>query len=105
MTQDGKVYKPVSKLFLLYNYAKVLKQKGMQGELEAFQKEYPYAFTIYGDEEHREHDLFYKEQMGQYKDVIFYPVYQRVYKIGRGPQDFFVYYDAAKSVPVSQVPE
>ena len=41
----------------------------------------------------------------QYKDVIFYPVYQRVYKIGRGPQDFFVYYDAAKSVPVSQVPE
>lgn len=88
MTQDGKVYKPVSKLFLLYNYAKVLKQKGMQGELEAFQKEYPYAFTIYGDEEHREHDLFYKEQMGQYKDVIFYPVYQRVYKIGRGPQVF-----------------
>ena len=57
------------------------------------------------EEKHREHDLFYKEQMGQYKDVIFYPVYQRVYKIGRGPQDFFVYYDAAKSVPVSQVPE
>lgn len=62
MTQDGKVYKPVSKLFLLYNYAKVLKQKGMQGELEAFQKEYPYAFTIYGDEEHRNMTCFTKNR-------------------------------------------
>lgn len=103
MTQSGQVYKPMSKLFLLYNYAKIFEQKGMQKELESFQKEFPHAFTVYGDEKHAEHDLFYKEQVEQYKNVLFYPVYQRVYKVRRGPQDFFVYYDLEKTVPVSRI--
>ena len=103
MTQDGTIYKPVSKLFLLYNYAKVLKKKGDFEGLEAFKKEFPHAFTVYGDEGHTEHDLFYKQQVEQYEEVLFYPIYQRVYKAGRGPQDFFVYYDVEKSVPVSHI--
>lgn len=103
MTQDGTIYKPVSKLFLLYNYAKVLKKKGDFEGLEAFKKEFPHAFTVYGDEEYTEHDLFYRQQVEQYEDVLFYPIYQRVYKAGRGPQDFFVYYDVEKSVPVSHI--
>lgn len=103
MTQSGQIYKPMSKLFLLYNYAKVFKQRGMEAELESFQKEFPHAFTVYGDEEHAEHDLFYKEQVEQHKNVLFYPVYQRVYKVGRGLQDFFVYYDVERTVPVSWV--
>ena len=103
MTQDGRVYNPVSKLFLLYNYAKVLKKKGMTEILEAFQQEFPYAFTVYGGAEHEEHDLFYREQIEQYKDVLFYPVYQRVYRVGRGARDFFVYYDVESNVPISQV--
>ena len=103
MTQDGTIYKPVSKLFLLYNYAKVLKKKGDFEGLEAFKKEFPHAFTVYGDEGHTEHDLFYRQQVEQYEEVLFYPIYQRVYKAGRGPQDFFVYYDVEKSVPVSHI--
>lgn len=103
MTQDGTIYRPMSKLFLLYNYAKVLKVMGKDEELETLKKEYPHAFTIYNDKAHAEHDLFYREQMEQYKDCLFYPVYQRVYKVGRGVQDFFVYYDETKSVSVSSI--
>ncbi len=58
---------------------------------------------FYGDEGHTEHDLFYRQQVEQYEEVLFYPIYQRVYKAGRGPQDFFVYYDVEKSVPVSHI--
>ena len=64
---------------------------------------FQYAFTVYGDEGHTEHDLFYRQQVEQYEEVLFYPIYQRVYKAGRGPQDFFVYYDVEKSVPVSHI--
>ena len=81
----------------------MLKKKGDFEGLEASKKEFSHAFTVYGDEGHTEHDLFYRQQVEQYEDVLFYPIYQRVYKAGRGPQDFFVYYDVEKSVPVSHI--
>lgn len=103
MTQDGHIYRPVSKLFLLYNYAKALSYLGLTKEEEEFRAAYPHAFTVYGDEEHSEHDAFYVWQMEQEADSLFYPVYSRVYKLRGGPADFFVYCEADKCVPVAEI--
>lgn len=100
MIQDGKRYEPMSKLFLLYNYAKAFRYLGMEQEEKELCSTFPHAFTLYGDEEHEEHDQFFHQQMEEYKDVIFYPVYQRVYKMRGGPADFYVYYDKDKFIPV-----
>lgn len=40
MTQDGTIYKPVSKLFLLYNYAKVLKKREILKALKLSRKNF-----------------------------------------------------------------
>ena len=103
MTQDGRRYEPISKLFLLYNYAKVLHALGWKEEEEAFRQKYVHAFTRYQDSEHKEHDAFYQKQMEEYKDMLFYPIYQRVYKMKGGPADFYVYFDEEHFVPISQI--
>lgn len=103
MTQDGHRYEPVSKLFLLYNYAKAFRAFGLFKEEQQLREDFLHAFTVYGDEEHREHDAFYKEQMERFSDRIFYPVFERVYPLKGGMTDFFVYFDEEKSIPVSDI--
>lgn len=93
MTRQGTVYRPVSKLFILYNYGKYLLYQGHLEEAEAFRKKYSYAFRKFGDEKNKMHDDFLISQMEEYHDRIFYPVYHRIYKLPNGPKDFFIYYD------------
>ncbi len=93
MTQQGVVYRPVSKLFILYNYKKYFLAHGLWKEAEAFEEKYPFAFRKFGDESHKEHDGFLETQMEKYHDRIFYPVFSRIYKLKNGPRDFFVYFD------------
>lgn len=102
MIKNGKRYVPVSKLFLLYNYYKVLKQMDEQRG-EQWKEQYAYAFTRFGDEEHADHDQFLDEQLQVYSDCIFYPVFERVYKIPWNPADFYMYFEEEKSIPLSKL--
>ncbi|MDO4977425.1 MAG: hypothetical protein Q4E53_09215 [Eubacteriales bacterium] len=93
MDASGRIFRPMSKLFVLYNYAKYYEKHGMKNELEALKNDYPFAFTQFDDEEHRAHDLYYKEQMEVLQDKIVYPIEEKVYKIPWGPKDFYLYFD------------
>lgn len=104
MMKNGKRFQPVSKLFLLYNYEKVLRK--IEGaKADAFRKKYAFAFTIFADGEHEEHDQFLKMQLEQNKDCIFYPVFERIYKIPWGPADFYLYFEEGKNIPLSKLRE
>ena len=103
MTGDGKVYHKTSRLFLLYNYAKVYKKKGMEEDLLRLKETWPHAFKVYDDEEHAAHDAFYKEHMEDHADEIFYPVFARIYKIPGGDREFFVYYDEKQSIRIEEI--
>ena len=93
MDARGRVYRPMSKLFVIYNYAKYYQKHGMEEELAGLKESYPYAFTSFGDQEHAEHDRYLIEQMEILADKIIYPVEERCYKIPWGPKDFYLYYD------------
>lgn len=99
MNQAGKIYRPMSKLFVLYNYAKVLDAE----KLQDFKAKYEFAFTCFGDQAHAEHDAFLKNQMEDHADKIFYPVFERVYKKPGVPSDFFVYYDEEAFIRISEL--
>ena len=64
---------------------------------------YPFAFTQFGDGEHEEHDRFLHEQLHVYADRIFYPVFERVYKLPWTPADFYMYFEEDKSIPLSEL--
>lgn len=98
MVNSGKVFRPCSRLFVIYNYYKYFKHHGMEKEMEDLKLVYPYAFQTFGDERHVQHDLFLKEQLEVYGDRIFYPVFHRVYKLPRGPKDFFIYCEAEENI-------
>ncbi|MDO5146946.1 MAG: hypothetical protein Q4D60_08070 [Eubacteriales bacterium] len=101
MTKEGKVYRPASKLFLLYNYYKVWKRRD-EAQANRWKESYEYAFAVFGDEEHREHDAFLKSQMEEYEDLIFYPVFERIYKLPWKPKDFYLYWEPEASISIDQ---
>ncbi len=102
LDKNGTCYRPVSKLFLLYNYYKVLLCRDEE-RAEALREQYPFAFTCFDDGGHEEHDAFLKDQLKTCHDRIFYPVYDRIYKIPWAPTDFYLYFDEEKYIPLSQV--
>lgn len=102
MIKNGRRFQPVSKLFLLYNYYKVLKGKNLVWA-EKWKKEFPYAFTKFGDEEHQEHDQFLTEQLETFGQCIFYPIFERIYKLPWCPADFYLYFEEGKSIPLSKL--
>ena len=102
MTKHGRRFVPMSKLFLIYNYYKALLRINEQ-QAQEFKKMYPYAFTEFKDEEHAEHDRFLHEQLHTYADQIFYPVYERIYKLPWSPADFYMYFEEEKSIPLSKL--
>ncbi len=93
MDNRGRVFRPMSKLFIIYNFAKYYLKHDMAVELEELKMAYPYAFTVFDDEEHKSHDQFYKEQMEDSSDRIYYPISERVYKIPWGPKTFYLFTD------------
>lgn len=102
MTKNGKRFVPVSKLFLLYNYYKVLKRMDEE-QAERFKGKYSFAFTDFGDGEHEEHDRFLHEQLDVYEDCIFYPVFERIYKMPWCPADFYMYFEEDRRIPLSKL--
>ena len=98
MTGDGKVYRPMSRLFLIYNYARYFRSSGMVAEYQELTDHFPYAFRKFDDEEHEDHDNFLHAQLEEDLQGIVYPVFDRIYKQGRGPAEFFVYYEEGKSL-------
>ena len=102
MTKHGKRFVPVSKLFLLYNYHKVLARIDKE-RAKAFREKYSFAFTVFGDEEHAEHDRFLHEQLTVHADCIFYPFFERIYKMPWTPPDFYMYFEEDKSIPLSKL--
>jgi len=104
MNARGTVYRQMSRNFLLYNYAKVYQKKGHEARLARLKETYSHAFSVYGDEEHKAHDDFYKDQMEDHADEIFYPVFSRIYKVPGGDREFFVYYDENQSIMIDDIP-
>ena len=102
MVKNGRRFVPMSKLFLVYNYYKALLQTDGKAA-EDFMGRYPFAFTQFGDGEHEEHDRFLHEQLHVYADRIFYPVFERVYKLPWTPADFYMYFEEDKSIPLSEL--
>lgn len=102
MTKHGKRFVPVSKLFLLYNYYKVLNRIDNE-KAEQFRQQYSFAFTCFGDQEHEEHDRFLQEQLTVFSDSIFYPVFERIYKMPWCPADFYMYFEEDKRIPLSKL--
>ena len=102
MLADGTVYGPMSRLFLIYNFAKYYHAKGLPAEEAAVRSRYSHAFTIYDDEDHQAHDDFYREQMEDLSDQICYPVFDRVYRVKKNDWEFFVYYDKNRTFPADQ---
>ena len=100
MGRHGRVYRPTSRLFLIYNYEKAFRMKE-GGAAESFREKNPYAFKVFGDKAHEDHDRFLKSQMEDYADVIFYPEYERVYRLPGGVSEFFLYFDEEKGLPVT----
>ena len=102
MTKEGKVYQPVSRLFLIYNYAKVLARKAPD-RLAPFKEDYPFAFRQFDDGRHDIHDFFLHDQMVNGKDLIFYPEYERVYKVPGGDREFYLYFDREHGIPIERI--
>ena len=100
MDARGRVYRPMSKLFLIYNFAKYYRKHGMEGELNQLKDTYSYAFKRFDDEEHKSHDQFLTEQMEDLSDRLIYPIDEKVYKIPWGPRDFFLFYDENSFIPL-----
>lgn len=103
MTGNGKVYRKMSRNFLLYNYAKVYQKKGMEKDFARLKETWPHAFTVFEDGDHDDHDAFYKDQMEEHADEIFYPVFARIYKVPGGDREFFVYYDEDESIKIADL--
>lgn len=102
MSREGRCFPPTSRLFLIYNYAKALEK--ISGEVaEEFCNEYSFAFTSFADGKHEEHDEFLKNQMEVHREEIFYPIYERIYKLPGGPQDFFLYFDEEAGIPLERI--
>lgn len=101
LSKEGKRYEPVSRLFLLYNYEKILR-RCKEDAANIFREAYPYAFTVFHDGSHEEHDRFYEEQMITFADMIFYPEFERVYKTPWGPVEFYVYFDKAHGISIDK---
>lgn len=93
MDAHGRIFRPMSKLFIIYNIAKYYKHHGMLSQLQSLEEEYAYAFTRFGDPEHQAHDRYLEEQMEILADKIIYPIEEKVYKIPWGPKDFYLYFD------------
>lgn len=102
MTKQGKRFVPVSKLFLLYNYYKVLHAEDKK-KAKQFCQDYSFAFTYFGDKEHEEHDRFLHEQLTVFSDCIFYPVFERIYKMPWCPADFYMYFEEDTRIPLSKL--
>ena len=99
MTKQGKVYHPQSRLFLIYNYDKVLARKDPKLS-DQLRQDYPYPFRMFADGRHEDHDRFLYDQLERYGQVIFYPEYERVYRVRGGAGDFFLYFDEEKGIPI-----
>jgi len=93
MDARGRVFRPMSRLFIIYNFAKYYQKHGMVPELERLKSTYDYAFTEFGDEDHEAHDRYLKEQLEDLSDRIFYPISERVYKTPWGPREFYLFSD------------
>ena len=93
MDNRGRVFRPMSRLFILYNFAKYYQKHGMTAELERLKSSYEYAFTEFDDEEHKAHDQYLKEQLDDLSDRLIYPVSERVYKTPWGPREFYLFSD------------
>lgn len=104
MTEHGKRYQPVSKLFLLYNYEKVLKKTDGKQAAD-FRNTYSFAFREFADGKHEEHDRFLRSQTAEYSDCIFYPVFEKVYKEPWKAPDFYMYFEEGEGIPVNKVME
>lgn len=102
LSGKGQRFEPMSRLFLLYNYAKVFDRVNPE-LLAELKRRYPFAFTVFNDGAHEEHDRFYEEQMDLYRDVIFYPVFERVYKQPWGPKEFYVYFDRNRAISIEDM--
>jgi len=102
MSQKGKVYPPVSRLFLIYNYDKVL-GKTDPGLKAALREEYPFAFHVFSDETHDLHDRFLKDQLVTRSETVFYPEYERVYRLPGGRKEFYLYFDEDKGIPIREI--
>ena len=100
MVADGTIYEPMSGLFPVYNLAKYYRHKGMVEEETSLRQHYDYAFTLFDDGDHDLHDQFLQDQMDTSRDKIFYPVFDRVYKIEFGQPDFYLFYDKDRQFPV-----
>ena len=100
MRQDGTRYEPMSRLFLIYNYAKYYRYHGMTEKEADLRSRYPYAFTRFDDGKHDDHDAFYESQMSEGKSLIYYPVFDRIYKVGFEEPDFYLFYDKDRQIPV-----
>lgn len=100
MDARGRVYRPMSKLFLIYNFAKYYRKHGMEEELEELRDTYSYAFKTFDDEEHQAHDQFLASQMEELSDCLIYPIEESVYKLPWGPRDFYLYFDDHSFIPL-----
>ena len=103
MTKQGRLYQPVSRLFLVYNYAKILLKTDPE-RLDTFKEEYPYAFRSFGDHKHDAHDFFLHDQMQTHGDEIFYPEFERVYILPGGAREFYLYFDEDHGIPIDYLP-
>ena len=102
-TQDGTVYRPGSRLFLVYNFAKAFRFLADGEGEDRVRKLSPYAFKQFGDELHEAHDKELDQMMNLWSDRIFYPVFDRVYRTGRRGRECFLYYDPANWVSLSNI--
>ena len=102
-TQDGTVYRPVSRLFLVYNFAKAFRYLGDAKGEDLVRQLSPHAFKEYEDGAHEAHDRELDQMMNLWSDRIFYPVFDRIYHVpGRG-RECFLYYDPASWVSLSKI--
>lgn len=103
MTERGKVYQPLSRLFLIYNYDKVLRKQS-PGRSDEFRKNYPFAFYCFNDGKHDLHDQFLFSQMEEHGNEIFYPEFERVYKLPGSMREFFLYFDEERGITLDRIP-
>ena len=102
MLQNGKIHRPMSRLFIIYNYAKYYSHFGMADALSSLKDRFAYAFTEFADGSHDSHDAFLKSQMEEDPPMISYPVYDRVYNMEGAGRGFYIYYDPEKQMPVGK---
>ncbi len=100
LRQDGTRYEPMSRLFLIYNYAKYYAYHGMAAQEAALRGRYSYAFTRFDDGSHDAHDAFLDAQMKEGRSKIWYPVFDRIYKVQFDQPDFYLFYDKDRQIPL-----